>query len=195
METDLESILITQDQIAHRLDELARQMVADLPVEDGQPAELALIPIMTGALVFTADLIRRIPTMLRLYTVAIASYGGATTPGQAKMNRGLTSLPKDLTGRHVVLVDDILDSGQTISMAQDHVRALNPASLKTCVLLRKPTDAARNVPAEYVGFDIPDRFVVGYGLDLAGYYRNLPMIAVPRPEVIHRHTGDQAARL
>ncbi|WP_428386735.1 phosphoribosyltransferase [Mucisphaera sp.] len=188
MQTDLETILITEDQIAKRLDDIAAQLVADLPNENGQPAELTLVPIMTGAVVFVADLIRRIPTMLRLQTVAISSYRGATTPGQAHLDRGLTSLPDDLSGRHVVLVDDILDSGQTLTMAQQQLRDLNPDSLKTCVLLRKPTPAANTVPAEYVGFDIPDRFVVGYGLDLAGYYRNLPMIAIPRPEVIERLT-------
>lgn len=193
MDADLESILITEQQIAQRLDELAAQMVEEVPREGGVPAELMLIPIMTGALVFTADLIRRIPTMLRLHTVAISSYGNTTKPGQAEINRELTSLPDDLSGRHVVLVDDILDSGQTLGMAQAMVRALNPASLKTCVLLRKPTEAASTVPADYVGFDIPDRFVVGYGLDLAGYYRNLPMIAVPQPHVIERLTADSAA--
>ncbi|QDU72424.1 phosphoribosyltransferase [Mucisphaera calidilacus] len=186
MDADLETILIDEQQISRRLDDLAARMVAEVPREGGVPAEIVLIPIMTGALVFTADLIRRIPTMLCLHTVAISSYGRATQPGEASFNRELTSLPDDLSGRHVILVDDILDSGQTLKMAQAHVLERGPASMKTCVLLRKPTNAARAVPVEYVGFDIPDRFVVGYGLDLAGYYRNLPMIAVPRASVIER---------
>src|SRR5690606_16928696 len=137
------------------------------------------IPILTGAMIFCADLIRHIPKAMRISLMAVSSY-----PKQAVQSQGSKLLGGelgDLRGRHVLVVDDILDSGGTLRLVIPMIQAQNPASIKTCVLLRKDRPSARLVQADYVGFDIPDEFVVGYGLDYDDYYRNLPQIVTLRP--------------
>lgn len=186
MHADLERILFTREQIAQRVRELGRQIAADLDADgvsrvDG--GRVVLIPILTGALVFTADLIRCMPLKLSLRVVAVSSY-----PGKSMESKGVKlagELPHDLAGKHVLVVDDILDSGQTLGVVRELVERQKPASVRLCVLLRKPESSRlRHVDVEYVGFDIPEAFVVGYGLDYDGHYRNLPEIATLRREVL-----------
>jgi hypoxanthine phosphoribosyltransferase len=179
---EFESVLIDESRIAARVRELGGQLAADLQreVEGSGIDRIVLIPILTGAVVFVADLIRHMPLKLSLGVVAVSSYPGRTMESKGAAIRG--ELPKDLAGKHVVIVDDILDSGQTLGLIRDLVVEQRPASLRICVMLRK--DVPRRVPVavDYVGFDIPDAFVVGYGLDYDGFYRNYPQIGTIRLE-------------
>lgn len=134
------------------------------------------MPILTGAMVFAADLIREMPMRLSMRLVTVSSYPGATTVSKGAALRG--AIPADLGGRHVVVIDDILDSGHTLALVRELVLEQNPASLRLCVLLDKKVARSVEIRPNYVGFEIPDAFVVGYGLDYDGYYRNLPEIAV-----------------
>ncbi len=150
---------------------------------DSQPA-LTIVPILTGSIVFLADLIRYLPLYMRIRLLSISSYPGrATTSRGAMVREELSTLPASLAGSHVLLIDDILDSGHTLTLARDLLAQRHPASLRTCVLLRKRRPEAMACPVDYVCFDIPDAFVVGYGLDFNDYYRNLPDIVTLRPEV------------
>jgi hypoxanthine phosphoribosyltransferase len=183
---DIESILIDTGRIEQRVRELGAQVAADLAADlggDGSEeshGQLVIIPIMTGAMVFTADLIRQLPLKLSLEVVGVSSY-----PGKSMESKGASirsELPKGIAGKHVLVIDDILDSGQTLEVVTGLIREQRPASVRSCVLLRKPGKAKVGVDATYVGFDIPDEFVVGYGLDYDGYYRNYPAVATLRPE-------------
>lgn len=180
----VERTLITSERIAQRVAELGAAICADLqalapePVKsDASSPRVVLVPILTGALVFVADLIRRMPLPLSLRVAAVSSYPGATTASLGARLRG--ELPRDLKGQHVLVVDDILDTGRTLSLILSLIREQEPASVRTCVLLRKQVEKREaDVEVDYVGFDVPDEFVVGYGLDYDGLYRNLPAIAV-----------------
>lgn len=178
-------VLIDRTRIAQRVRELGHAVAADLASSQrAAPARIVLVPILTGSIVFVADLIRHMPLMLSLGVVAVSSYPGATLQSKGAMIR--SALPDDLAGTHVLIVDDILDSGQTLSLVREVIAARKPASLRLCVLLRKPPEARKaHVHADYVGFEIPDVFVVGYGLDYDGYYRNHPDIGVLDP---HAHS-------
>jgi len=182
MERDVDRILISQQQIAVRVAELARQITAD-HTSDG---EVTIVPILTGAMIFCADLIRQIPIAMQIGLLTVSSYPGRslTTQGSQVLGQQLG----DVRGRHLLLVDDILDSGGTVKLVTGLLRELGPASVRTCVLLRKDRPSAQHVPADYVGFEIPDEFVVGYGLDYNNYYRNLPDIVTLKQEVIRRMT-------
>jgi len=183
---DLERILIDRHTIAARVDEIARAMSADFTRDlaeipaDEREGKIVLIPVLTGSIVFVADLIRHLPIKLSLGLVAVSSYPGKSMESKGVAMRG--ELPKNLTGKHVVLIDDILDSGQTLDVLSKLILEQKPASLRLCVLLRKPGKSSINLNPDYVGFDIPDEFVVGYGLDYDGFYRNYPEIATLRPE-------------
>ncbi len=176
----VERILIERGEIDRRAGELGARLSRELTREleneghhpEDHPDRVVMIPVMTGAMVFCADLIRKMPMQISIRVVSVSSY-----PGEAMRSRGARlrgALPDDLEGRHVVLIDDILDSGQTIAMLQELVKEKNPASVRTCVLLLKNVD--RVAEADLYGFEIPDEFVVGYGLDFNGFYRNLPDI-------------------
>jgi hypoxanthine phosphoribosyltransferase len=172
---DLESILVTESQIQKRVQELGRRLKEIYGNE-----EFTVISIMNGAILFTADLLRQVDNPIRLDCIRTTSYGNTTeSHGTPKVIHGLTL---DVTGRHVLIVDDILDTGKTLSLIAGMIRGMKPASVRVCVLLDKK--GRRQVPFEayLVGFDIPDRFVVGYGLDFAERYRNLPSIGVLKPE-------------
>lgn len=145
----------------------------------GPDDSLVLIPILTGAMVFTADLVRRIPLRLSIRPVTLSSYRGQTTAPGAMIDGG--DIPTDLGQRHVLVVDDILDTGRTLAYLRDAIVRQKPASLRICVLLRKTKDRDRQVEADYHGFDIPDEFVIGYGLDYDGFERNRPDIIALRP--------------
>lgn len=183
MQQDIQRVLIDRDTIARRVRELAEQITDEFMHID-QSAEITIVPILTGSFIFVADLIRQLPIRMQIRLISISSYPGATTVARdARIRDRLTDLPESLEGGHVLLIDDILDSGQTLRMVTDLLRRRNPASLRTCVLLRKQRPTAMAVDVDYVAFDIPDEFVVGYGLDYNDYYRNLPEIVVLRPEV------------
>ena len=185
MHGDIDRILIPQEKIATRVRELAREIIADHtpPRMVGEP-EITIVPVLTGAMIFCCDLIRRIPFAMKIGLMTVSSYPGASirTQGSQVLGQQLG----DVKGRHVVIVDDILDSGGTIKLVVPAIQKLGAASVKTCVLLRKDRPAAKEVAVDYVGFEIPDEFVVGYGLDYDNYYRNLPDIVTLKPEVIGR---------
>ena len=173
---DLESVMFTEAEIKERV----RTLGTELRNTYGA-GEFTMISIINGAVMFTADLMREIDNPVRLDCVRIRSYGEQTKSVGAPQI--VSSLTIDIKGRHVLLIDDILDTGKTITLVSGLVRKLNPASLRTCVLLDKI--GRREVPfdADFVGFKIPDKFVVGYGLDFAERYRNLPCIGVLSPRL------------
>lgn len=178
--------LIDRERIRARVAEMGRALAADLTREllqegNGQDAlnhadRIVMLPVLTGAVVFVADLIREMPMRLSMRVVTVSSYPGASTQSKGAMLRG--ALPSDLRGRHVVVVDDILDTGQTLGLLRDLILEQKPASLRIAVLLSKLVPRKVEVKVDYSGFDIPDEFVVGYGLDYDGFYRNLPDIVV-----------------
>lgn len=164
-------VLIDRDRIATRVEELAAQIsrdLADVRVE----GEIVLVPILTGSIIFVADLIRHLPHKIRIEVATVQSYYGEKQ--KVKQAKIIGALPKNVDGKHVLIVDDILDSGETIRLIRNELQRRNPKSIRACVLLRKQRPTAMQTPCEYVGFDIPDEFVVGYGLDYQSYYRNLP---------------------
>jgi hypoxanthine phosphoribosyltransferase len=172
---DIETVLVSEEAIRQRVGELGRELKQVYRDE-----ELTVISIMNGAILFTADLLRQIDNPVRLDCIRISSYGSSTeSHGTPKL---VHSLMLDVTNRHVLLVDDILDTGKTLSLVAGMLRGLQPASVRVCVLLDKK--GRRQVPfeADFVGFRIPDKFVVGYGLDYAERYRNLPNIGVLKAE-------------
>lgn len=176
-------ILLSREQIAARIGEMGRQISADWAAASAgeESPRFVLIPILTGALVMTADLIRHVPHKLSIRPVTLSSY-----PGTATASQGVTvvgDIPTDLAGAHVLIVDDILDSGRTLGLLRRMVEAQRPASVRIAVLLwkRKPEGRAENVVVEYSGFEIDDEFVIGYGLDYDGYFRNLPDIGILAP--------------
>ncbi len=183
MRSDIREILFSREQIARRVRELGAQIARDLEAAnpDGRD-EVTVIPILTGAIIFVADLMRELPFKMRIDVITISSYPGKATTSQGA--RLVGELPANLAGKHVVIVDDILDSGQTLGLVRERIQGLQPKSLRTCVMLRKRTPTALAVPCEYVGFDIPDEFVVGYGLDFDHYYRNLPEIGTLRKDLL-----------
>ncbi|MFW5683177.1 MAG: hypoxanthine phosphoribosyltransferase [Phycisphaeraceae bacterium] len=180
MQGDIERVLIDRGEIARRLDALADEVSRDLTGGvrgEGTDGEITLVPILTGSIIFVADLMRRMPQRMRIHLLSVASYPGkSTTSRGSAVKQELTNLPASLAGQNVLLVDDILDSGGTLKLARELLSERGPASLRTCVLLRKQRPEAMACPVDYVAFDIPDEFVVGYGLDYDDLYRNLPEI-------------------
>jgi len=173
---DLESVLVTEDAIKKRIKKLGAEVAAIYGEE-----EITVISIINGAILFTADLLRAIPNPIRLDCIRISSYRNETKSiGKPQMVHSLTL---DITNRHVLLIDDILDTGKTLAMVAAMIRKQAPASVKTCVLLDKRGRREVEFEADFVGFRIPDKFVVGYGLDFAERYRNLPCIGVLRPHL------------
>jgi hypoxanthine phosphoribosyltransferase len=172
MQSDLKRVLYGESEIAARLDQLAAQITADYSGK-----ELTVLAILNGSLIFMADLLRRIPLPLQLDCLRVKSYyGGTVSTGRVQFDPAALPL---VQGRHVLLLDDILDSGNTLAAIIETIRLEGkPLSLKSCVLLRKMKKRSLPIGADYVGFDIEDEFVVGYGLDYQERYRNLPLIGV-----------------
>ena len=177
MQDDLERILFDEATILARLDQIAERIVADY-----RDRELTVIAVLTGSLIFMADLLRRIPLPLKLDCLSVASYHGGTKSTGAVVFKQVM-LP-DVEGRHILILDDILDSGLTLNAIRQKLEEAKPRSVRICVLLEKQIARAAPVQADYVGFQIGNEFVVGYGLDYMERYRNLPCIGVLRKELI-----------
>jgi hypoxanthine phosphoribosyltransferase len=177
MQADLQRVLFDEPKILRRLDEIAAQISKDY-----RDRELTVIAVLNGSLMFMADLLRRIPLPLKLDCLSVASYHGkAQTSGEVIFKQ--VALP-DVVDRHILILDDILDSGHTLAAIRERLETASPRSIRICVLLSKKKRRARQVKADYVGFEIEDEFVVGYGLDFMERYRNLPCIGVLRKELI-----------
>ena len=177
MHGNVDRILIDRTAIAARVAEMGTQIASDLELSTGAD-RLVVVPVMTGALVFAADLVRTLPMRLRLELLEASSYPGTATSSQGvSLGRSPT---EELAGAHVLILDDIFDSGQTLAAVRRLVKAARPASIRSAVLLGKQVERAVDILPDYVGFEVPDEFVVGYGLDYDGWYRNLPDIAVLR---------------
>src|SRR5579863_9353233 len=179
----LKEVLITAEHLQARVGELAAQIDADYAGRD-----LLLVGVLKGAVMVMADLARAMHLPVQMDWMAISSYGSGTR--SSGVVRILKDLDTDISGRHVLIVEDIVDSGLTLSWLVGNLRSRQPASLRLCVLLRKPGAARMDVDVAYTGFDIADEFVVGYGLDYAERYRNLGFIGTLAP---HVYGGDQPA--
>jgi hypoxanthine phosphoribosyltransferase len=178
---EVERVLITEGQIARRIFVMAREIERDF-----RGREMVVVSLLNGTVMFLADLMRHLSLPLRLDFMGVSSYGAGTESGELVFTK---ELRLDMRGRDVLLIDDILDTGRTMSRVLPKLRALKPRRIKICVLLDKPSRRIENVKANYIGFEIPDYFVVGYGLDFAERYRNLPFVGV-----LHPHVYKQACR-
>jgi hypoxanthine phosphoribosyltransferase len=176
MGADLEKVLVPEERIAARLAELAADIDRDYAGRD-----LLLVGVLKGAVMVMADLARALHTRLDMDWMAVSSYGSGTK--SSGVVRILKDLDKDITGRHVLVVEDIIDSGLTLSWLLANLGSRGPASLEVAALLRKPEAAKVAVDVRYVGFEIPNEFVVGYGLDYNERYRNLPFVGTLAPHV------------
>ena len=176
IDTDLEQVLLSEEQIQHRIAEMAAQIEQDYA---GRP--VLLVGVLKGAVMVMADLARSFRGHVGMDWMAVSSYGSGTK--SSGVVRILKDLDTDITGRDVLVVEDIIDTGLTLSWLMTNLRSRRPASLEIVTLLRKPDSIRIPLAVRYVGFDIPDDFVVGYGLDFAERYRNLRCVATLRPEV------------
>jgi hypoxanthine phosphoribosyltransferase len=173
----LGQVLITKSQIAERVKELADQIVSCYGREED--LELIIVAIMTGSLVFLADLVRAMPLPVRIGIMMVSNYPGTATRAQGV--KVLYDLQEDIRGKHVLVIDDILDTGQTLAAVVGLLRERGARSVRSCVLLDKILPEAKRIEPDFVGFQIPNKFVVGYGLDYDNLYRNYPQIAVLEP--------------
>ncbi len=176
MGDSLERVLLTEEQIHARLAEMAEQIWADYEGKD-----LLLVGVLKGAVLVMADLMRALPGSVPMDWMAISSYGSGTK--SSGVVRIIKDLDTDITGKHVLVVEDIIDSGLTLSWIRSNLGSRNPASVEICTLLRKPEVAKVAIDVKYVGFDIPNEFVVGYGLDFDERFRNLRCIGTLAPKV------------
>jgi hypoxanthine phosphoribosyltransferase len=178
MERDLAEILIPRDRIQRRVEEIAAEIAA---IYQDRTNDLVIVPVLTGSIIFVADLIRHLPFKMRIGLMTVSRYRGATTDGGD--TQILRDLSIDIANRDVLVVDDILDTGNTLRFIKRELEKKNPASLRLCALLRKPARAPKDFDADFGGFDVEDKFVVGYGLDYNDMYRNWPDIGVLRSEL------------
>jgi hypoxanthine phosphoribosyltransferase len=177
MRDDLDEILLTEEQIQRQLDKLALEIQSDYAEKD-----LTLVAILTGSVMFIADLLRRLPMQLRLDYIGVSSYRGETrSTGELIVTK---ALKLDVRDRDVLVVDDILDTGLTLVKVRGMIQELQPRSLKFCAFLEKDIPHRENFQADYVAFRIPNKFVVGYGLDYRERCRNLPFVGTLKPEAI-----------
>jgi hypoxanthine phosphoribosyltransferase len=172
---EIDRVLITRAEIARRVRSLSREIERDFAGRD-----LAVVAVLNGTVMFLADLVRHLSLPMRLDFIGVSSYGLGVESGELVFTK---ELRLDVRGRDVLLVDDILDTGKTLRRVLEKLRELKPRRIKTCVLLEKAGRRVEKVRADYAGFTIPDLFVVGYGLDFAERYRNLPFIGVLHPEI------------
>ena len=175
-DNDIQEVLFSEEQLKNRVREIAQQITADY-----QGKEIMLISVLRGSFVFMADLCRAIDLPCTVDFMAVSSYGkGTKSSGQVQITKDLS---EDISDRHIIVVEDILDSGNTLSYLLKLLQARHPASIRLCTLLDKPERRTKPVEVHYSGFTIPDAFVVGYGLDYAEKYRNLPYIGILKPRV------------
>jgi hypoxanthine phosphoribosyltransferase len=167
---DIAEVLVSEEEIQAKVGELGRRISRDYAGE-----ELLLIGLLRGAIVFLSDLMRALDIPVRLDFIGISSYGVSTESGAVRL---VMDLETDIAGRHVLVVEDIVDTGKTLAYLVDNLKSRQPASLRVCALLDKPERRQVPIQVDYVGFEIPDKFVVGYGLDFAEGYRNLPFVGV-----------------
>ena len=173
---DIAKVLFTEEELRARV----TQMGADI-TRDFQGKDVVLVSVLRGSYIFMADLTRNINLPCTMDFMSVTSYGsGTTSSGQVKITRDLS---EPIEGKDLIIVEDILDSGNTLYYLRDVLKARKPASVAICTLLDKPERRKKDISADYVGFTIPDAFVVGYGLDYAEHYRNLPYIGIVKPEV------------
>jgi len=177
---DIQSVLLSQEQIHARTAELAAAVARDY-ADSLNGEDLLLLTVLKGAVMFVTDLARAIPLPTQLEFMAVSSYGSSTS--SSGVVRILKDLDRDIHDRDVLIVEDIVDSGLTLSWLLRNLATRHPKSLRVCTLLRKPDAVRADVDIEYVGFDIPNEFVVGYGLDYAERYRDLPFIGTLEPKV------------
>ena len=181
MHEDIQEVLFSEEEIAARVAEIGAQITKDyagVVEQDGQG--IILISVLRGAAIFMADLAREIKLPLEMDYMAISSYGnGAKSSGVVRILKDLSS---EVEGRHIIVAEDILDSGLTLTYLMKNLASRNPASIEVATLLRKKTLAQAEIDCKYVGFECPDQFIVGYGLDFAERYRNLPYIGILKPE-------------
>jgi hypoxanthine phosphoribosyltransferase len=177
---DIKSVLLSEEQIQTRTAELGAQLAEDY-LEVGGEQDLLLVTVLKGAVMFVTDLARAIPLPTQLEFMAVSSYGSSTS--SSGVVRILKDLDRDIHDRDVLIVEDIVDSGLTLSWLLRNLAARQPRSLRVCTLLRKPEAVRTDVDITYIGFDIPNEFVVGYGLDYAERYRDLPYIGTLEPKV------------
>jgi len=175
---DIASVLVTEEQIQSKIADLATEIGAAYGEHD---QDLVLVGVLKGAVMFMTDLARKLPMPTQLEFMAVSSYGSSTS--SSGVVRILKDLDRDISGRHVLIVEDIIDSGLTLSWLRKNLESRGPASLQVVTLLRKPEAAKLDVDVAYIGFDIPNEFVVGFGLDYAERYRDLPYIGTLKPEV------------
>lgn len=176
MQKDIERIFFSEEEIKNRVKELGAQLTVDY--KDKDPV---IIGVLKGSFVFMADITRSIDTYCDIDFMAVSSYGsGTTTTGAVKITKDLSH---DIQGRNVIIIEDILDSGVTLSYLKGYLEVRKPASIKICALLDKPARRRADINADYVGFLCPDEFIVGYGLDYAERYRNLPYIGVLKSDI------------
>lgn len=173
---DFTKVIVTEREIADKLDEIAAQIHADYEGKD-----LLLVGVLKGAVMVMADLARRLPPSVHMDWMAVSSYGSGTK--SSGVVRILKDLDADLTDRHVLIVEDIIDTGITLHWLLGNLRSRGAASVEVATLLRKPEAEQVDVPVRYLGFDIPNEFVVGYGLDYAESYRTLPFVAILKPSI------------
>lgn len=176
MLNDVESVLLSAEELAKRIEEIGAEISADYAGK-----EILMIGVLRGAVLFMADLARAITVPVAIDFMAVSSYGSGTS--SSGVVRILKDLDEDVAGKHVLVVEDIIDSGLTLNYLLDNLKSRKPASIKLCTLLNKPERRKVKVDIDYNGFDVPDYFVVGYGLDYAEKYRNLPFIGILKPAV------------
>ncbi len=179
MYEDVARVLISEEELQRRVRELAQQIEADY-----QGKDLLLVGLLKGAVHFMVDLTRAMKRPVAIDFMAVSSYGASTE--SSGIVRILKDLDESIEGKHVLIVEDIVDTGLTLKYILEMLRRRGPASLRVCALLNKKERRLVDVPLDYVGFDIPNEFVVGYGLDFRQVYRNLPFVAVLKPEVYQR---------
>lgn len=176
MKNDILKILISEDEIKQKVKELGQKIT-----EDYKDKDLMVIGVLKGCIIFLSDLIKEIDLPLTMDFMVVSSYGSSTK--SSGVVRIIKDLEKDIAGKDVLIVEDIVDTGLTLSYLVDYLKSRKANSVKICTLLEKPDRRKAEVDLEYVGFHIPDEFVVGYGLDYAEIYRNLPFVCILKPEI------------
>ncbi len=176
MINDIEKILISENELQERIREMGNEITADY-----EGKEILMIGVLRGAVIFMSDLARAIKVPVAIDFMAVSSYGASTS--SSGVVRILKDLDEDVEGKNLLIVEDIIDSGLTLKYLLENLKSRNPASIKLCTLLNKPERRKVSVDIDYNGFMVPDEFVVGYGLDYAEKYRNLPFIGILKPEV------------